>query len=541
MNLADMPWIPCLWRDVSCRLASLRECLTNADITDLAVRPHERVALMRLLLCVSYAAAGIPEDHDSWLDVRKRLSEAVSAYLDTWRDSFELFHPRTPFLQVAGLRSASGAKKKSAAPGRKKTQKTAQKAQKPSGSEESQTPCGKLDFSLAAGNKTTLFDHAGQTERAFSPAWLALKLLTYQMFSPGGLIGSVIWGRTTTARSSCDGPCAPASMWHSFVRTASLVDSVHANMLSEEELSAHARLGKGWQGRPLWEKFPRDPEDADAVHNATATFLGRMVPLSRAVLLSPDGCNMLLGDGLSFPSFSNPQKPFPPEVSATVTLNRKKERIILGIQPGKAVWRQLGALTVRQQDDGVGGCAALSRCDREQGTDLVVAGVARNRADIVDAVESVFHVPGALLVSDGHARYEAEVARAEKLADFLGWAMEEYRQTLDGGWQIRLKIAGANKGEELARLKAQAFGIYWTAVETGLPLLWQLISLANTADAQTARDAWISLLNTSARDAYARTCGSDTERQMRAYVTGKRLLVGRMRKLLEQAEPGEEA
>jgi hypothetical protein len=55
MNLVDDPWIPCIRRDGMVRPASLRDCFTCDDIVDLAVRPHERVALMRLLLCVSYA------------------------------------------------------------------------------------------------------------------------------------------------------------------------------------------------------------------------------------------------------------------------------------------------------------------------------------------------------------------------------------------------------------------------------------------------------------------------------------------------------
>ena len=107
MNLVDDPWIPCTRRDGMVRPASLRDCFTCDDIVDLAVRPHERVALMRLLLCVSYAAAGIPEDYDGWEGLRETLPLKVPAYLDQWRDSFELFHPQKPFLQVPGLRSAS--------------------------------------------------------------------------------------------------------------------------------------------------------------------------------------------------------------------------------------------------------------------------------------------------------------------------------------------------------------------------------------------------------------------------------------------------
>lgn len=516
MNLVDDPWIPCIQRNGMVRPASLRDCFTREDILDLAVRPHERVALMRLLLCLGYAAAGIPEEYDRWKSLRKTLPSAVPAYLDQWRDSFGLFHPEKPFLQVAGLCGASA----SGEP----------------------TPCGKLDFSLASGNNSTLFDHAALTARSFTPEWLALNLLTYQMFSLGGLIGPVRWGDRVTGRSSCDGPCAPGSMLHTFLRRETLLDTVHANMLSEEELPDYQRLGDDWRGRPLWERFPRGLDDEPAVRNATQTFLGRMVPLTRAILLSRDRAGMLLGDGLAFPSYTHPQRPFPPEVTATIIATGKKDaRVLLGARPDKAIWRQLAALTVKRRGDEIGGCAALLHCHEEQGADIVVCGLARDQADVVDVVESVFHVPGAMFQTEGHALYEGEVARAESIARGLGNAVEHYRRLVDAGWERRLKQAGPRKGEELGRLKAQAFRHYWTAVETHLSLLGDMVRTCGSGAFLPVRQAWRTHLEKSARAAYAAACGKDTERQMRAYVTGSRSLAGCLRNYLERDANEEDA
>lgn len=508
MNLVDDPWIPCIRQNGMVCPTSLRDCFTCDDILDLAVRPHERVALMRLLLCVSYAATGIPEDYDGWEDLRERLPSAVPAYLNQWRDSFELFHPEKPFLQVAGLRGASASEKL--------------------------TPCGKLNFSLASGNNSTLFDHAALAERRFTPEWLALNLLTYQMFCLGGLIGSVRWGDGVTGRSACDGPCAPGSMLHTFLRRANVLETLHANMLSEEELSEYQRLGEGWQGRPLWEHFPRGLDDGPAVRNATQTFLGRMVPLARAILISRDGADMLLGDGLVFPSYTSPQRPFPPELTATVvTAGKKEARVLLGVQPGKAIWRQLSALTVKRLGDEPGGCAALIHCHEDGETDIVVCGLARDQADVVDVVESVFHVPATMFQPEGHALYEGEVARAESIAWGLGNAVERYRRLVDGGWEGRLKQAGPKKGEELARLKSQALRHYWTAVEAELSLLWRMVRTCGGEGFPAVRQAWWAHLEKSARTAYAAACGKDTERQMRAYVTGRRSLASCLRNYLE--------
>ena len=516
MNLVDEPWIPCIRRDGTLRPASLRDCFVGNDIVDLAVRPHERVALMRLLLCVGYASAGIPEDYDAWEAMRERLPQAACTYLDTWRDSFELFHPEKPFLQVAGLRSAS--------------------------KKEALTPCSKLDFSLASGNNSTLFDHAALSERTFSPEWLALNLLTYQMFSLGGLIGAVLWNGKATAGTSCDGPCVSGSMLHTFLRRDSLCESVYANLISEEELSGYRQLGGDWQGRPLWECFPRGLDDKEAVRNATETFLGRMVPLTRAVLLSSDREFMLLGDGLSFPSFANAKRPFPQEVSATVVLSPKKnERFLLGVQPGRAVWRQLAALTVRRHGDDAGGCAALVHCHEGQDADLVVCGLARRQADVVDVVESVFHVPAAMFRTEGHDLYESEVEVSEAVARSLGNAVEHYRQMVDGGWQGRLKLAGKDKAEVLAMLKAQAMRSYWTAVETALPLLWNMVCALGSEEFALLQQSWRRHLCRSAEEAFFSSCGRDTERQMRAYVLGRRRLAGALRRYVEREGNREEA
>jgi len=46
---------------------------TGHQIQDLAVRPHERIALMRLLICIAQSALDGPEDYDDWNGCRPRL------------------------------------------------------------------------------------------------------------------------------------------------------------------------------------------------------------------------------------------------------------------------------------------------------------------------------------------------------------------------------------------------------------------------------------------------------------------------------------
>ena len=74
MNVAFDPWIPVVAASGEGASVSLYTALAEGEkIADLAVRPHERVSLMRLFLCVAHAALNGPEHYDEWCDVPKKL------------------------------------------------------------------------------------------------------------------------------------------------------------------------------------------------------------------------------------------------------------------------------------------------------------------------------------------------------------------------------------------------------------------------------------------------------------------------------------
>ena len=447
MNVAFDDWIPVVTTAGKRQLASLCEVLTNGGgFADLAVRPHERVALMRLFLCVAHAALDGPKDYDQWLEVPARLPAAARQYLDIWKDTFELFHPQKPWLQVAGLS--------------KRNVGEPEITDNMSG----WTPTSKLNFSYATGNNTTLFDHGGMAEvRPIAIADLVLSVLTYQCFSPGGLISQVYWDAKQTTKSSKDAPCAPASMIHALLRGQNLVDSIYLNLPTQEDICFS--YGNQPIGKPIWERPPRSPHDTPSIQNATLTYVGRLVPMARCVWLHPQGEWMLLGAGLVYPTFTDG---FPQEPTATVVVRqsaKKEERAILSYRPSKALWRELGAVIVKRKAEGNGGPLSLRGIRDGQGCDLIVGALARDQANIVDTAESVFRIPARLSSPEGVAAYESEVKSAEEIASRLGWAVEGYRSATDGGWEGRLKSAGPGKGELKAKLHGIATTHYWTAVE----------------------------------------------------------------------------
>lgn len=501
MNVAFDPWIPVVTIAGERKLASLCSVLAEGEqFADLAVRPHERVSLMRLFLCVAHAALQGPKDYDEWCEVPKRFPESARNYLTIWKDSFELFHKTKPWLQVAELsKSVSGSVS---------LDETAD-----------WTPVSKLNFSFATGNNSTLFDHGGMRDvRSLSLCESVLSMLTFQCFSPGGLISQVYWKATQSGKSSKDGPCAPASMAHAFLRGANIGETLYANMPTYEDI--RFSYGERDIGKPVWERMPSSLADSQNIDNATATYVGRLVPMTRLMRLHPSGERMLFGDGLVYPTFTDG---FPPEPTASIVIRKKgkkEERALLSYRPAKAIWRELAAVVVKRKADGLGGPLSLRSMQEGGGFDLIVSALARDQATIVDASESVFHIPAQFRSTEGTAAYEAEVKTAEAMASRLGWAVESYRGEIDHGWDGKLKSAGPAKGALKAKLHAIATTLYWTTVEKNLPLLMAHIEAIDSDAAMPTREAWRKMLFIAACDAYRLACGQETPRQMRAFAKG---------------------
>lgn len=115
-NLVDEPWVRV--RDAAGRVreVSLREAFAGAcDYRDLAGElPITDFSVLRIMLAVLYraldaeAAANPPA---AWEDLWRAGSlpmDRIDAYLATWHDRFDLFHPEHPFFQVADLQAMNG-------------------------------------------------------------------------------------------------------------------------------------------------------------------------------------------------------------------------------------------------------------------------------------------------------------------------------------------------------------------------------------------------------------------------------------------------
>jgi CRISPR system Cascade subunit CasA len=492
MNLTSDPWIPVVWEDGRAARVSLEDAFRRGhQIRDLAVRPHERIALMRLLICVAQAALDGPKDRAAWRTCAERLPAAAAAYLERWRHAFELFGDGQRFMQVGDIRPVRIA------------------------ADDEGNSVSKLDLALATGNNSTLFDNAGGAGRAFTPADVALLLLTFQNFSPGGLIGDVSWRGRSMGRSSNHAPCVVRSVAHAYIAGQSLLETVHWNLLTREAIG---QRGIEW-GRPVWETMPESPQDNG---NACHTYVGRLVPLSRTVWLG-EASEMVLGNGLGYEGFPGWR-----ETAATVLLRTRagqEERHTLSLSVAKALWREVPALSVldRAGREPLGGPLALGNLDGVARCDVWIGGLVADKAKLVDTVEALFHLPAGMFADAGQKRYQEGVQQAERHAGRLGRALSAYHRELKDELDGEFWKHGA-------KVKQKAASHYWTAVEQHVSDLLavvekpDLLHPGGVADPTWSQTAWGKAVFAAARAAYELACPHETPRQMKAYALGLKAL-----------------
>ncbi len=478
MNLIVDPWIPAVRPDGTRALFSLREIFRQADtLRDLSVRPHERIALMRLLICITQAALDGPEDQDALENCGDQIQPAVEKYLRKWEAGFKLYDEKQPFLQVPDL-----------VPGKEKTEAN---------------PLTKLDLALATGNNTTLFDNMAGDIRLVTSQRAALNLLTFQCFSPGGRIGVARWnGHETPGNGSSNhAPCLPSAMLHALVIGDHLLSTIYRNLLSRQQVVDAFGFNK-W-GVPIWEQPVLNLNDEAAVQNASGTYLGRLVPMSRAIRIHPDGHSMILANGLNYPIFPAFREP-----TATV-IRRKDELALLPTSTGRSIWRQLSAVTVKRvaATDSVSGPLAMANVDQSRDCTLWAGALVTEKAKIEDLVESVYSVPGTLFTEIGRAAYEKAVQYAEAAESAAIQAVKIY--------SVSLNVA--SPGYDRAR------SAFWTLVEQNLSALFE-VARVQIPPAQLPGCGWGRSVHAAAVQAYEHACPRQTPRQIQAYAAGLRRL-----------------
>ena len=470
MNLIGDKWIPVLMKSGAFAAVGLSDVFRDGgSIADLSANPCQRIALMRLLICIAQAALKGPTDEADWEACRPRIADASLCYLDRWKDRFGLFGGHA-FLQADGLAETCNAVR------------------------------DKLDFALSSGNKHTLFDHGATPDgRLLESARQALNLLVYQMLSPGGLIGNSDWNGKETGRSSEHAPCIEGSMLHTFIRGDNLLETVHCNLLCRDAVEAMPNFT--W-GTPCWE-IPMTA-DAEALGNQPNTYLGRLVPVSRAIRLAPTTSKVTLANGLSYPKLPENRDPF----GTVRKIDDKKGEIYsyLPVNPEKHPWRELASILTLHQADMQGGAMALSHLrglEKGKPFDIWTGGLCAEKSKLIDMAEWVFSLNTDLLDETVLGTYQKGVSAANSGNGCLREAIRAYAETLKS---------------EPAVWRDTAQRMYWAALDAKARCLTECV--ADGEDLSRWHREILSVL----QDTYTRVCPHETPRQMQAYVKGEAIV-----------------
>lgn len=459
-NLIDDPWIPVRWRATSndtTPLVSLHEAFTRStEIADLDCAPHERIALIRLLVCITHAALGAPEDEDGWDGFGDNLCEAIPLYLHSSNihPHFNLLGDGPRFLQFKA----------------------------PNAKANEGYPLCKIFFQLASGNSPTLLDHWGEYARPWLPHTAALGLLCIQNFFVGGSMASKVRGNGPGLKSL-----------QMFLVGDSLKTTVLRNCIDLEVLHQSGAC----LGNPVWSSPPDH------------SLLSRLAPTPCSLWLSDDLATTLIDQGYQYPEYESYRDPF-----ATI-VTWKDSRRLLRANLEKGVWRDLHLLTnVKNAEDTSGPLNLQSfknRLGTEVHTKLWVGELIKAKdAKVIECTESSFTVPHQLFSKDGRKVYAAGIDHAEAISKSLYGSIKTYWSTFR---HENPPIAEGQKKFwhhlDLQHRKLLQLASY-PEERIGKPAI----------GTEGAQDAWTILVREAAQIAFNSVCPRSTPRQIQAYANG---------------------
>lgn len=538
-NLVDELWLPVTLADdfpdraIRNKLprVSLRETFQYGDkIVDLRCYPHERIALMRLLICIAQRALNGPRDEEEWKRCRAEMSKIAVHYLDDNKDCFNLFGDGPRFLQAHG----------SGKPGQK--------------------PVFKL--ALIDEDGTTLFDAHVQPGEQMEAEDLAVALVTYQSFAAGGKSGGSEpspKGRITKIGKIKNEPqsgeaalCRDGAALHAFILGENLCETIHWNLVCVAQIAAPMTWSTA--GKPVWEHRKLAAKDLPEALIKT-DYLGRLAPLGRAVWLGNDLQQVKIANGLHYGVFAdsadknkNKAGTGIGELTASVAPGQgtqDRDRLVSASAGGgvrKAAWRELHSIALLRRAGKRGGPAALEHLRTNTIQELrlwcgaLIGGGKGRPATVGDVIESVFRLPvqfledaQAALTDDPlecpgpNQTYRKGVALADQWAGQLREAIRAYNSSL-------VNLSKKQNSERSGKIMNKAATRYWTALEQSAePLLLHAVAVHSEGfqpddDNWMAKSLWGREVCKAAHDAYEFTCPHGTPRQLRAYAAGLKRL-----------------
>jgi CRISPR system Cascade subunit CasA len=282
-----------------------------------------------------------------------------------------------------------------------------------------------------------------------------------------------------------------------------------------------ANLPNGKWGKPIWELFPQSVKDLPAIENATQTYLGRLVPLSRFIRLPAKGSKGCI-IGPPPKEFKIEHLPGYREVSATVVASKKGECFYLSVSSEKHIWRELGAVLCFNEIAGHQKAALpLSVLNKHLElfggayVEIWVGGLetGTQAAKLSDMLEWNLTIPVEQFGESSLQKYEKGVALADLAERAIKGAVKDY-------W-----VALKRDPKDISYTTASTH--YWSILDRHFTVLIDSSSNAGIF----LNDTWYPIVRKALNDSYSAACPHATPRQIQAFAIGQQKL--RLKKIDE--------
>lgn len=478
-NLVDEPWIPVAGKG----LLSLAGIFSDSSLSALGGNPVQKIALTKLLLAIAQTAY-TPKDDEDWKKLgASGMAKKSLAYLNAKKNLFWLYGEK-PFLQMPEIRKAEIIN------------------------------FGAVQLHVATGNTTVLTQ--SHAEIPLSDANKALMVVQMMGFGLGGkktdnsvVLSHGYKGKSNDKGKPSTGKPGPSigflGFLHSFLQGTSLQETLWLNLLTKENMEELKIFSEGF-GNPPWEKMPQG-ENCPVAKSLKNSYMGRLIPLSRFILLSEEGLHY--SEGIAHSGYDDGVA----DPSVAVDFSGSKAKVIW-TDPERRPWRQLPALL------------SFLESEKKDMFDCLQLRLGISRAKKIPAEFGIWS--GGLRVSSNAGEQyvsglndfvESEI-RLESSGDIwfanLKQEMGELENISKIAYSATLSFFKAQKADGKDQAK-QASNLFWQLCERKFQELVNACDDDSGKNVKKLRVVFAGFVN----KAYNTYCPKDTARQLDAWAANK--------------------
>lgn len=500
-NLIDQAWVPAIDVDGEFLELSLRDALAHAaELREISCETAlQSTAILPLALAILHRVFG-PADFDAWQSLWQARAfdmARIDAYLDRWRDRFDLFDARRPFMQMPDTRVDA-----------KST----------------------IHLLHPIGNTAALFTHASDSAGlALKPKEAARLLLAACYFRTAGLGPSIERRRV----SFTDSIFARGVIF--WARGDTLFETLMLNLVQYPDDLTMPHTSRD---APVWEMDdPFEPRESPLGYLDYLTWSNNrahLVPTEttdgvvvREAVVSPA---IKLGQHVQSPQRRYEQKEKKGEVAFS----------FLYFNADKALWRDYDSLLKREIGklrppavvEWLTDLKENGYLENNRPVQLMATGMLADQAKPVFYRQEIMPLRLELLRNDDHVhRVRHALKQAEDVATKLRNALNMLAEQV-------LQRGAAGKPDNSVRNSLvkqwRARERYWTALE---PQFWHFVE-SLLIDSDAALHDWIVDLRSQALDAlrHAASLAGDSPWALKGEINAERYLQRQLNELLNEEE-----